>query len=795
MPEKRTPPKSRQVKKPQAKKTPAKKTAPRKPASKNSKANKKAPRSWLKKLWGITWKLGLTGFAVLAFVMIYLNTIVERRFDGQLFDLPTVVYARILNLAPGTEITHSQMLKELDVLHYRKVRNPKFPGEYSASSTKIELIRRPFEFQDGPEAERHVMLHFDSSSVTKIESVEKKAQLGFLRLEPKMLGMLEKDVTEQRLFVKRQDYPEFLIDALLTTEDRDFYQHDGVSLTAIARAFVVNLKAGRAVQGGSTLTQQLSKNLFLTREKTLVRKVREALIALIIDHRYDKDRILEAYLNEVYLGQSAGEAIHGFGLAARFYFGQPIQELRIDQMAMLVGLVKGPSYYNPIRNPERAKDRRDLILKLLFEQGTLDSDQYQQAVSRDLDLQKTPQIASRQPAYFQQLKNELNEYVGEDFQQHAGLRLFTTLDPVSQSMLEKAVTETLPRLEKGKPEQLEAAAIAVDRQTGEIRAMVGGRRTGYDGFNRALNASRQIGSLVKPAVYLDALMQPDKYRLASTLVDEPISLKGNKGSNWTPRNFDRKFRGNVPLYRSLAQSLNVPTVQLGMTLGIRNVQQTIEKLGVGEDEVRPLPSMFLGAFSLTPYQVAQMYQSLTNSGRKVPLSALRVVKNQDDEVLYQSFPRAQQVVPEQAAWLTTFAMKKVVTEGSGRYLSANYSRYALAGKTGTSNDGRDSWFVGVDGREVVTLWVGRDDNQQAYLTGSSGALRVYADYLKHREPEVLSLPWPKGIRTLGYRKLDDGSLAVDCSSDFKLPVWDESGLALEECESNAKPWFKKILPW
>ncbi|GAM67246.1 multimodular transpeptidase-transglycosylase [Vibrio sp. JCM 19236] len=242
-----------------------------------------------------------------------------------------------------------------------------------------------------------------------------------------------------------------MVDALLTTEDRDFYQHDGVSLTAIGRAFVANLKAGRAVQGGSTLTQQLSKNLFLSREKTLWRKVREALIALIIDHKYDKDRILEAYLNEVYLGQSAGQAIHGFGLGARFYFGQPVEELRLDQLAMLVGLVKGPSYYNPVRNPERAKERRDLILKLLFEQGTLNADQYQQAISRDLDLQENPHIASRQPAYFQQLTRELKQNLGDSFEQHQGLRLFTTLDPVSQTMLERSVRETLPRLEKGAP--------------------------------------------------------------------------------------------------------------------------------------------------------------------------------------------------------------------------------------------------------------------------------------------------------------------------------------------------------
>jgi penicillin-binding protein 1B len=279
------------------------------------------------------------------------------------------------------------------------------------------------------------------------------------------------------------------------------------------------------------------------------------------------------------------------------------------------------------------------------------------------------------------------------------------------------------------------------------------------------------------------------------LQDKPLSLKGSAGSVWTPRNFDRKFRGEVPLYQALAQSLNVPTVSLGISLGIKSVQSTLSRLGVDENEVRPVPSMFLGSFSLTPYQVTQMYQTLTNSGRKVPLSALRVVKNQHGDVIYQSFPKAQQVVAEQAAWLTTFAMKKVVTEGSGRYLNNTFSRYALAGKTGTSNDGRDSWFVGVDGREVVTLWVGRDDNKQANLTGSSGALRVYADYLQRREPEVLTLPWPKGIRTLGYRTLDNGALSMDCRSDFKLPVWDESGKLLAKCEAEAKSWIEKIFPW
>ncbi|HFQ4929787.1 penicillin-binding protein 1B [Vibrio vulnificus] len=766
---------------------------PRKTTKKRS-AVKTAKRQWLKTLWSLSWKAGLALVAVLIFVGIYLDSVVKQRFEGQLFQLPTVVYARIQTLYAGENVSRPELQKELDILNYRKVSQPRYPGEYSSSSSKIELIRRPFEFVDGPEADRHVMLHFDASSLTRIQSLESKGDLGYLRLEPKMLGMLEKDTDEQRLFLRREQFPEIMVDALLVTEDRDFYQHDGVSPLAIARAMFVNLKAGRTVQGGSTLTQQLAKNLFLTQDRTLWRKVREAYIALILDYRYSKDRILEAYLNEVYLGQSGKQAIHGFGLASRYYFGQPIQELRIDQLAMLVGMVKGPSYYNPVRFPERTKERRDLVLRLMMQQNMLTASEYDQAASRPLDIQDVPRIASRQPAYFQQLSMELRAKVGEAFQGETGLRVFTSLDPISQDKLEKAISKKVPELGKVAGNELEAAAVAVDRTSGEIRAMVGGKRTGYDGFNRAINASRPIGSLVKPAVYLTALEQPEKYTLATTLQDTPLSLKGSKGSVWEPRNFDRHFRGDVPLYQALAKSLNVPTVRLGMQLGIDQVSDTLARLGVNRNEIRPVPSMFLGAFSLTPLEVAQMYQTLTNSGRKAPLTALRSVVDLEGHVLYQSLPKSSPAVNEQAAWLTTYAMKQGVAQGTGRYLQNQFAWAALAGKTGTSNDSRDSWFVGVDGREVTTIWLGRDDNQPTKLTGASGALRVYAEYLKQRTPEKLILPWPKEITTLGYQQKSDGELSLDCSSQFTLPVWDKQGELKAQCEKSSN-WLNKLLSW
>lgn len=785
-----------------------KKKAPAKVASKKATEKKKAPtkrksaskkkaqvsRPFWKGLVILGFKLSLVMLAILLITGIYLDTVVKKRFDGQLFSLPTVVYSRVLTLSPGQSISLQTVTKELDLLKYQKVRQPQRSGEYSSSSTKIELIRRPFEFQQGPEPDRHVMLYFNSEGLQKIENRTVKKQMGFLQIEPQFLGMLDADDDQQRLFLRREQFPEVMVDALLATEDRSFYQHDGVSPLAIARAVVVNAKAGRTVQGGSTLTQQLAKNLFLSPERTLWRKVREAYIALILDYRYSKDRILEAYLNEVYLGQTGGEAIHGFGLAAQVYFGRPIEELRIDQLAMLVGMVKGPSYYNPMRFPERVKDRRDLVLRLMMQEEILSPRQYDMAASRPLDVKKRASISTRQPAYFQQLKWELKEKAGEAYQRGEGLRVFTTLDPLSQQKAEKAIERTVPQLEKRAGKGLESAMVIVDRQSGEIRAMIGGSRTGFDGFNRAINAKRPIGSLVKPAIYLSALESPEKYSLATTLDDKPMSLKGSKGTTWTPRNYDRKFRGQVPLYYALSRSLNVPTVNLGLMVGLSKVSDTLVQLGVDAQEINQVPAMLLGSISLSPYQVAQMYQTLGNGGRKSPLTALKAVVNTEGELLYENFPRSSRVVPEQAAWLTIYGMKKTVSEGTARFLNSKYSWAALAGKTGTSNDSRDSWYAGIDGREVAITWLGRDDNKPMKLTGSSGALRVYADYLSMRTPEVYQLPWPNKITTAGFDLESNKTLEADCSGNVKLPIWDKSDQYKMECEKKNSPaaWLTDI---
>ena len=789
-----TPSKKKAALKPATKKASPKKVAVKKPPAKKKSAKKDAaPHPWLRKIGRLSFKIMLVVVAILLVIGIYLDTVVRNKMDGQIWDLPSVVYGRVLTLHSGQAMTLSDVRHELDALQYHKVATPQRMGEYSASATRIELIRRPFKFVDDPQPQQHVMLTFSGSRLTSIVDVTTKKALKTVKIEPKLLGMLGLTGNEQRIFMARDQFPPLLIDGLLTTEDRDFYQHEGVSPLAILRAMVVNLKAGHTVQGGSTLTQQLAKNLFLSRERSLWRKVREAYIAVIIDYRYSKDRILEAYLNEIYLGQNGAKEVHGFPLAARFYFGRSLEELRVDQLAMLVGMVKGPSQFNPWRHPDRTTKRRDLVLMLLLKHNYLTGAEYEQAVSEPLGIQKTPKIASRQPAYFQQLQRELEQDVGDIYKSGKGLRIFSTLDPVSQQAAEKTIAVMVPRLNKKAGVKVETAMVVVDRQNGAVRALIGGSRPGYAGFNRALDASRQIGSLAKPAVYLAALSQPQKFTLATTLSDSAIVLKGSKGTSWRPRNYDRKFRGQVPLYYALAHSLNVPTVNLGLKVGLGTVINTMAKLGVKQDEIPHLPSILLGAFSLSPFEVTQMFQSITNNGRKAPLFSLNAVVDSRGRVLYQHQSQIEQVVPEQAAWLTTYDMKKVVSQGTARFLQSKFSSAKLAGKTGTTDNNRDSWFAGADGREVGVVWVGRDDNTPVRLTGSSGALRVYADYLARRQPLPLNIGWPPYITTIKYQRAANGSLRFDCNGSVALPAWDKNGELKAQCHDNQPAtWIKHM---
>ena len=732
-------------------------------------------RGWI----GLLFKLFLVFAVVMAIYGVYLDSQIRSRIDGKVWQLPATVYGRMVSLEPGMSYNKKEMIALLEGTQYREVTRMTRPGEFTVQANSIEMIRRPFDFPDSKEGQIRARLSFNGDRLSEIKNLDNGRSFGFFRLDPRLITMLQSPNGEQRLFVPRAGFPDLLVDTLVATEDRHFYQHDGISFYSIGRAFLANITAGRAVQGGSTLTQQLVKNLFLTNERSLWRKANEAYMALIMDARYSKDRILELYLNEVYLGQAGNDQIRGFPLASLYYFGRPVDELSLDQQALLVGMVKGASLYNPWRNPKLALERRNLVLRLLQQQKVIDQELYDMLSARPLGVQPKGGVITPQPAFMQMVRNELQAKLGDKIKDLSGVKIFTTLDPVSQDAAEKSVEEGIPALRKQRGlNDLETAMVVVDRFSGEVRAMVGGADPQFAGYNRALQARRSIGSLAKPATYLTALSQPDTYRLNTWIADNPIALKQPNGQVWKPQNDDHRFSGQVMLVDALTNSMNVPTVNLGMTLGLPQVVDTWTRLGVAKDQLQPVPAMLLGALNLTPVEVAQAFQTIASGGSRAPLSAVRSVIAEDGSVLYQSFPQAERVVPAQAAYLTLYTMQQVVDHGTARALGAKYPRADLAGKTGTTNNLVDSWFAGIDGKEVAITWIGRDNNQPTKLYGASGAMQLYRRYLENQAPMPLMLTPPEDIARMNVDSAGNFVCGSASSSWRSLPVWTTDANAL-----------------
>ncbi|APR42885.1 MULTISPECIES: bifunctional glycosyl transferase/transpeptidase [Enterobacter] len=738
------------------------------PMPRKGKGKGRKPRGKRGWFW-LLLKLFIVFVVLIAIYGVYLDQKIRSRIDGKVWQLPAAVYGRMVNLEPDMSISKNEMVKLLQATQYRQVTKMTRPGEFTVQAKSIEMIRRPFDFPDSKEGQVRARLTFDGDRLETIENMDNDRQFGFFRLDPRLITMLSSANGEQRLFVARNGFPDLLVDTLLATEDRHFYEHDGISLYSIGRAVLANLTAGRTVQGASTLTQQLVKNLFLSSERSYWRKANEAYMAVLMDARYSKDRILELYMNEVYLGQSGDNEIRGFPLASLYYFGRPVEELSLDQQALLVGMVKGASIYNPWRNPKLALERRNLVLRLLQQQQVIDQELYDMLSARPLGVQPRGGVISPQPAFMQMVRQELQSKLGDKVKDLSGVKIFTTFDSVAQDAAEKAAVEGIPVLKKQrKLSDLETAMVVVDRNTGEVRAMVGGAEPQYAGYNRAMQARRSIGSLAKPATYLTALSQPNLYRLNTWIADAPISLRQPNGQVWSPQNDDRQFSGQVMLVDALTRSMNVPTVNLGMALGLPAITDTWQKLGVPKDQLHPVPAMILGALNLTPIEVAQAFQTIASGGNRAPLSALRSVIAEDGSVLYQSFPQAERAVPAQAAYMTLWTMQQVVQRGTGRQLGAKYPGLHLAGKTGTTNNNVDTWFAGIDGREVVITWVGRDNNQPTKLYGASGAMSIYQRYLANQSPVPLNLVAPEDIVDMGV----DSSGNFICGGGVRtLPVW------------------------
>ena len=674
-------------------------------------------------------------FVILVILMAgyisWLDYQVRHQFAGKRWSLPARVYARPLELYAGLELSAAQFQSELKALRYRPVTSPSSPGLFSRNGSQFQLLSRPFDFWDGAEVSRNLRVTFSANRISKISDAGSGQPVSLARLEPVLVGSFYPAHNEDRVLLQLDDVPVSLTDALIAIEDRGFYSHHGVAPLAIVRALLANIRAGGVVQGGSTLTQQLVKNFFLSSERTLLRKINEAIMALLVEWHYNKNEILEAYLNEVYLGQDGNRAIHGFGLASYFYFERPLTELSVDQYALLVGLVKGPSYYNPRRHPERALSRRNRVLDVMAELQLITPATAASASSRKLGVSPFKRKAINTfPAFLELVRRQLQRDYRDDDITSEGLRIFTTLDPQIQWRLEQVLETRLKSLENGrkmKTGTLEAAAVVASVQGGEVLALAGGREPKSSGFNRALDAKRQVGSLLKPAVYLTALQQPQSYTLATLLDDSPLSFTARNGDVWEPGNYDRVNHGEVPLYQALAHSYNVSTARLGLALGIEPIIKTLRKLGV-EQHLNPYPSLVLGAVEMSPLQITNMYQTFASGGFRSSLRAITAVLAADNSPL-QRYPLSVQTAINPAPnFLITTAMRYAIREGTGRGLYQVLPENSdIAGKTGTTDNLRDSWFAGFTGDRLGVVWIGRDDNQSTGLTGSSGALRIWGD--------------------------------------------------------------------
>ncbi|MCG8379246.1 MAG: penicillin-binding protein 1B [Proteobacteria bacterium] len=713
----------------------------RKSTARRKKQTRKKKRSLLFRRWVLQTIIILT--CIFLSYCVVLDYQIRREFEGKRWSIPARVYAQPDELYIGKKIEKRLLISKLKQSAYQPVRKLTGPGQFHEQAGKIEIFIREFHYWDSIETAKRIQLEIKGRQVSRIFNIDTREELQIIRLAPQLIGKIFPLHDEDRVLINFDDIPASLIQALIAVEDRNFYHHFGIDLKGILRSIFVNIISGKIAQGGSTLTQQLVKNLFLSRERTFSRKINEILMAIMLDYHYSKENILAAYVNEVYLGQNGARAIHGFGTAAEFYFSRPLDELNNAQIALLVGLVKGASFYNPRKHPDRALKRRNLVLDLMYQQDFISDTELKSAVSKALQISSKPGWTSaRYPAFLDLVRRHLKRDYQADDLRNEGLRIHTTLDTDKQNIIQQRINDELiklDRLKRFKRGTLQVALVMVNQHNGEVLALMGDRDKDKNAFNRALDAKRPIGSLIKPAIYLAALDQANKYHVLSRLDDSYLELKLTNGKIWVPKNYDNKTHGNVPLVRSLANSYNLSTVRLGMAVGLDKVIATLKDLGITSDIPR-LPSILLGALELSPYEITQLYQTIASGGLQIPLRTIRAVLDSDGYPLQRYELAVREYIKPETAFLTQFLLTEVVRTGTARRLVKELpSLMPLAGKTGTTNELRDSWFAGFGDQLLAVIWLGRDDNQTAKLTGSSGAMQLWLSIMKQMKPLPISL--------------------------------------------------------
>ena len=692
------------------------------------------------------------------------------QFESLHWDLPGRVYARPLELYRGAPLDAAALVAELEAAGYRSAGAADQPGRYARSGARFVIHTRAFTYADGRVPARRLTVTLANRRVASVRAGGEAVSLA--RVDPAEIATIRTLKSEDRRYVPLAKVPDLLVTGIQAVEDRRFKHHRGIDIRGLGRALWQNLRHLGVVEGGSTITQQLVKSLYLSPDRTLWRKLNEAVMAVALERRFDKRRLLEAYINEIYLGQTGSRAIHGFPRASEFYFGVPVESLQPHQVALLIGLARGPSWYNPWRHPERAKRRRDTVLDIFYRTSLLNATERERMQARPLDVLASPNPGStRYPAFVDLVRRQLRRDYAPTTLRSRGLKILTTLDPVAQQAAERAVQQRLDAIDA--TGELQAGLVLVDPGSGEVQALVGDRQVRRKGFNRALDAQRQVGSVVKPFIYLLALNRPGRFSLVTPLVDRPFQVPLDDGGRWTPQNYSGESHGDVPLLLALARSYNQASARLGLDLGAGEVADLLRRLGV-EKDVPAHPSLLLGAVELSPWQVAQAYQGLAADGYRTRLRAVRAVVGNDGEPR-SSYPlRLSPLAERRAIPLLKYALSRVPHEGTARGLYGQLGRrLAVAAKTGTTDDRRDSWFVGFTDDRLGVVWVGRDDNKPAGISGSTAAMPVWAGLfadlptrpLEYESAKIewYRVDWPKALLA------DD-----DCPNARALPFLPDS---------------------
>ncbi|MBW2371511.1 MAG: PBP1A family penicillin-binding protein [Deltaproteobacteria bacterium] len=709
--------------------------------------------------------------------LVQLDRVVVGRFEGQRFRVPSRVLSAPTILYPGVDIERIGLRNLLDRLGYRsEVQRGRLDlgrlaiGHQAWAKGGARVHLRGFDHPTRPERPRDVLLRLDGKVVREIRELPEGRPLGAVLLEPEPVGSYYGPDREQRDLVQLADVPQHLVDAILAVEDQRFQSHHGVDVRRIVGAAIANVKAGSIRQGGSTLTQQLAKNFFLSHDRTLRRKLDEAAMAMIMEARYAKDEILEAYLNEIYLGQRGATAVHGVGEAARYYFGKPVRHLRAAESALLAAIIQSPNATSPFRHEEKAVERRNLVLALMHDQGRLDAASYREAREDPLVLAARTQEIRGARYFLDALRRQLPEVYGPDTLTSEGLRIYSTLDFRLQQAATDALVSGLEDLEKRHPRlrrddparRLQGCLIALRPQTGEILALVGGRSYGVSQFDRCTQARRPAGSAFKPFVYVAAL-EPraggPHITLASVLDDSPLRVDLPTGP-WEPENFDHKFHGMVSVREAMERSLNVATARLAQDVGIGRVADTARRLGV-ESPLPAVPSLALGAADVSPLEMARAYATLAGGGVRPEIRTFEDLVDANGNTVARRDIGFRRVIDGGTAWLTVSLLEGVVERGTAYGVRRSGLQGPVAGKTGTSDDERDAWFVGFTPELVVAVWVGFDEPQSLGISSSRVAVPIWTRFVVEATGGSVRgsfLPPPE-IRELDIEP-DTGALAL-----------------------------------